>query len=53
MCAEPHGSNLPIVGECPKCGADVDKDGDAIDICAYGKNEPCPLCGSNPCDQSC
>ena len=52
MCCEPNGSTLPAVKECPNCGADVDKNGHALDICCYS-SEDCDVCGSAPCDDSC
>lgn len=53
MCCENGGSNLPAVGECPECGQWVDKNGDSLEICAYSSNEPCPICGSQPCHGGC
>ncbi len=52
MCCEPIGSDLPVVGECPSCGSEIDKNGDAINICAHSSQD-CEKCGSAPCDDSC
>ena len=58
MCCEPKHSqkdyDLDRVGECPECGAAVDKDGDCVetDDCQYSPTI-CDLCGYSPCDGSC
>lgn len=52
MCAEPQGSGLIPVGECPNCGNPVDEYGVSTEICAYSKEE-CEECGYAPCDGSC
>ena len=43
-----------LVGACPDCGSDIDKDGDSIenDNCSYSP-VICELCGWRPCDGSC
>lgn len=42
------------VGQCPECGADVDAEGDCVEIddCYYSP-EVCEKCGHRPCDGSC
>lgn len=40
------------VGQCPQCGDNVDKNGDAVVGCNYSPTQ-CDLCGSKPCNQSC
>lgn len=52
MCAEPCTEDWNVVGECEVCGADINADGDAIDICCHSPEE-CEVCGFAPCDQSC
>ena len=40
------------VGQCPKCGSDVDEDGESTEEgCTYSPR--CPECGDCPCDLSC
>ncbi len=54
MCADGwDGSRNPVVGECPECGADIDKDGDSVDCGCYYSTSVCPECGDAPCDESC
>jgi hypothetical protein len=53
MCCEPCNPDGVRAGECPDCGADIDADGDALDICGYSPDEPCETCGSNPCSDYC
>lgn len=52
-CCDPYDGNPEdTVGTCPKCGADVDKDGQSTEEgCNY--SPACELCGDAPCDQSC
>jgi len=52
MCAEPCTDDWVVAGECPACGALVNADGDAIDICAHAEEE-CDVCGCAPCDGGC
>lgn len=42
------------VAQCPECGADVDSDGDCVEMndCSYSP-QLCALCGYRPCDLSC
>lgn len=43
---------LDEISECTLCGADVDKDGDALEGCHFAR-ETCPQCGDAPCDDGC
>ena len=60
MCCEPKNDlsqkerEAIHVGQCPECGADVDKDGDCIepDDCNYSPSI-CDMCDYSPCDDSC
>lgn len=53
MCAEPmNDPYMPVVDQCPDCGADVDSDGDSVTRCAYSEVQ-CETCGDAPCDGSC
>lgn len=52
MCADPGGSDLEAVSECPECGMPVDIDGDSTEVCNYSPVE-CETCGWSPCDGSC
>lgn len=54
MCCENHAEveAKDENGECQACGAGT-VDGKAHDICAYSPDDPCELCGSNPCNQFC
>ena len=53
MCCEPIENDEPTVGECPDCGAPVDKDGDTTDDrCGYSPID-CHTCGAQYCDESC
>ena len=47
-----EGPYKPKAGECSECGADVDEDGVALDICSYSP-VVCEKCGWAPCDGSC
>jgi len=51
MCAD-EWDDGPAVGECPDCGIEVNKYGDAVNGCNYSPVQ-CETCGSAPCDQSC
>lgn len=44
--------DLPVIGECPNCGADVDENGEATEQCEYSPCL-CEKCGHRPCDESC
>lgn len=50
-CDNANWEGVPV-GECPACGADIDKDGDATEICCYSPVD-CDVCGSASCDGSC
>ena len=39
--------------ECSICGADIDSDGCALEICGWSEEEACEECGSQPCTQDC
>lgn len=39
--------------ECSICGADVDSDGCALEICGWSEEEACEECGSQSCTQDC
>jgi hypothetical protein len=58
MCCDPmhdkKDHDADHKGQCPECGADVDADGNSVDLsdCGYSRKE-CKLCGWRPCDGSC
>lgn len=52
MCCERQGAIGKVNGECPECGCDT-VDGEAVDVCGYSPDDPCPICGSNPCSDYC
>jgi|GEM_PF-3041669 len=42
-----------IVGECPDCGADINKEGEAVeDNCSYSPVD-CETCEDQPCNGAC
>ena len=42
-----------VVGVCPECEGDINKDGETVDAgCVYSPVE-CETCGFQPCDLSC
>jgi ribosomal protein L37AE/L43A len=53
MCCDPTDDNdNEAVGECPECGAEIDKNGDSI-IWSCKWSPACETCGDAPCDGSC
>jgi hypothetical protein len=46
------GEQRVKAGECPRCGADVDKDGQSLEVC-WCSPVLCDECGDAPCDGSC
>jgi hypothetical protein len=52
MTSEDH--DAMHAGQCSACGADVDSDGDCVEMddCYYSP-EDCDMCGYSPCDESC
>ena len=52
MCCEAQGATGEVNGECPECGEPT-VDGEAVDVCGYSPDDPCPVCGSNPCSDYC
>lgn len=54
MCCEPVGSSEQAVDECHVCGANVDVNDEATEVCGYSpSSHACTHCGSNPCTGYC
>ena len=42
-----------VVGVCPECEGDINKDGETVNAGCFYSPVECKTCGFQPCDLSC